>query len=374
MEDINIKKNLFIKQFNQSSAIAYNEQFLAFPADYNFRILDKAYEPLVSVYAKTKIAIENNTCLDPACIEEKKDLKILEEAPQKSLIFLENLMTQLDVTQESNYDVNNNYKFLVADSILKGKPGFSMSDGYIVDLQIRADGSQVLIFNGPMFIVSEGDFKMPDPFVISDTALAALEKTETDLVVATPDINAEMLELLTAVGLFSMEDIREDKTLSPTARIKEEFILKNPDGTYDYEIIDIGNGKGRNVLKFDMDKISRKADPFINAEVSGMLSVEQDAVAAWNVYISKGTSVEEDNQMVQNANAASESWSYENDLPLDQDKKVLFETKYKEYFMNNYIKQFITNQFPTVEKDAAVFDLAEAKKAKAQKFIDDNKL
>jgi hypothetical protein len=78
--------------------------------------------------------------------------------------------------------------------------------------------------------------------------------------------------------------------------------------------------------------------------------------------------------MVQNANAASESWSYENDLPLDQNKKVLFETKYKEYFMNNYIKQFITNQFPTVEKDAAVFDLAEAKKAKAQKFIDDNKL
>ena len=50
MEDINIKRNLFIKQFNQSSAIAYNEQFLAFPADYNFRILDKAYEPLAVSY------------------------------------------------------------------------------------------------------------------------------------------------------------------------------------------------------------------------------------------------------------------------------------------------------------------------------------
>jgi hypothetical protein len=42
--------------------------------------------------------------------------------------------------------------------------------------------------------------------------------------------------------------------------------------------------------------------------------------------------------------------------------------------MNNYLKQFITNQFPTVQADAAVFDLAEAKKAKAQKFIDDNNL
>ena len=78
--------------------------------------------------------------------------------------------------------------------------------------------------------------------------------------------------------------------------------------------------------------------------------------------------------MVQNANAASKSWSYEKELPLSQDKKVLFETKYKEYFMNNYLKQFITNQFPTVKEDAAVFDLAEAKKAQAQKFIADNNL
>ncbi len=42
--------------------------------------------------------------------------------------------------------------------------------------------------------------------------------------------------------------------------------------------------------------------------------------------------------------------------------------------MNNYLKQFVTNQFPTVTQDAAVFDLAEAKKAQAQKFIADNNL
>ena len=104
------------------------------------------------------------------------------------------------------------------------------------------------------------------------------------------------------------------------------------------------------------------------------MSSEQDAIAAWNVYISKGTSVEEDAQMAQDANAGSSSWSYEKDLPLQQDKKVLFETKYKEYFMNNYLKQFTTNQFPTVKEDAAVFDLEEAKKAQAQKFLKDNDL
>jgi hypothetical protein len=106
-----------------------------------------------------------------------------------------------------------------------------------------------------------------------------------------------------------------------------------------------------------MDKIERKVTPFINAEVAGLLSSEQEAVAAWNVYIGRGTSVEEDAQMVQNANAGSKSWSYEEDLPLSQDKKVLFESKYKDYFMNNYIKQFITNQLPTVTQDAAVFDI-----------------
>jgi len=365
MEDLNIKKNLFIKQFNQSSAIAYNEDYLAYPANYNFKILDNAYEPTVKLYAKLKMDIENNKCSLPNCSIEKQQLKVLEEAPQKSIAFLENILEQLSVTDDENYDVNNNYKYLAANSIMRGRPGFSISDGYIVDLSLNTDGNQVISFDGPIF---------ESPFVVTNSALIAMDQAGIDLVVQTPDINKEMLELLTSVGIFSLEDVREDKTLSPTARIKEEFILKNIDGSYDYEIIDIGNGKGRNVLKFDMDKIERKVEPFINAEVAGMLGVEQAAVAAWNVYIAKGTSVEEDDQMVQNANAASDSWSYEKDLPLSQDKKVLFESKYKEYFIENYLKQFTTNQFPTVTEDAAVFDLEEGRKAKAQKFIEDNNL
>jgi len=38
------------------------------------------------------------------------------------------------------------------------------------------------------------------------------------------------------------------------------------------------------------------------------------------------------------------------------------------------LKQFITDRLPTVEEDAAVFDLSEARSAKAQKFLQDNKL
>ena len=78
--------------------------------------------------------------------------------------------------------------------------------------------------------------------------------------------------------------------------------------------------------------------------------------------------------MAQNANAGSLAWDYKKVLPLSQKNKELFEKHYIKYFAKNYLKQFITNKLPSVEEDAAVFDLAEAKKAKAQKFIDDNKL
>ena len=116
-----------------------------------------------------------------------------------------------------------------------------------------------------------------------------------------------MLRLLTEIGVFAADAVDQEGGLKPGAKITEEFVMMNTDGSVDYEIIDLGNGKGRNVFKYDIDKIEKKVTPFINAEVAGLMSSEQDAVAAWNVYISKGTSVEENAQMVQDANAGSSS-------------------------------------------------------------------
>ncbi len=365
MEDKNITNNLIIKQFNESNAIAYNKDFISQSSDYEFKILDNAYQPTVKAYAELSMAIKNNDCMEPSCQYEKKALKNLEEAPAASIEFIENLIGELSVTDDSNFDVNNDYRYMVANSIMNAKPGFSKSDGYALDLYLNQDSSQTIVFQGPMLL---------QPLVINNTALSALLEADTSLVAATPDINKNMLALLTSINIFNAKDILEDGSLSPTARISEEFVMKNPDGSYDYEIVDIGNNQGRNMLKFDVDKIERKADPFINSEVAGLLSSEQEAVAAWNVYIAQGTSVNEDYQMVQDANAGSKSWSYSKDLPLSQDKKVLFEDKYKKYFMNNYLKPFITNQFPTVKEDAAVFDLAEARNAAVEKFEKDNNI
>ena len=361
----NLNKNLFLQQFNESNAIAYNENFVASFSDYNFQLLDNAYRNTGRIYAKLKLAVDSNNCQDETCAYELSEIKHLEQAPQLSLDFLSSLLAQLSVTDEPNFDPNNNYKYTAANSLLNGKPGFSKSDGYDVHLDILPGGGQQIVFTGPAF---------EEPLVINNTALGSLSKSNTSLVASTPDVDKNMLKLLTEIGIFPSDMVGENGQLTVGAKITEEYVIMNPDGTPDYEIIDIGNGKGRNILKYDLDKIEKKVTPFINAEVAGLMSSEQEAVAAWNVYISKGTSVEEDDQMAQNANAGSSSWSYTEDLPLMQDKKVLFEKKYKEYFMNNYLKQFTTNQFPTVQADAAVFDLAEAKRAKAQKFIDDNNL
>ena len=381
MDTINIQKNLFLKQFNESNAIAYNSKFVASSSDYNFRLLDNAYRFAGKHYAKIKIAIESNRCQSEHCVYELAQLKQLEEAPQKSTDFLSTLVAELNVTEEDTYDPNNDFRFAVANSIMMARPGFSKSDGYEVYLDLLEDGSQQIEFTGPAFVrmqpfpIGEDvvDIEVPYPLIINNVSLQSLINSDTSLIVSTPDINAEMEALLPETGLFVNEMIENNK-LKLNAKISEEFIMKNADGSFDYEIIDLGGGKGRNVLKFDIGKIEKKITPFINAEVAGLMSSEQDAVAAWNVYISKDTSVGEDDQMVQNANADNSSWSYELDLPLDQDKKEMFSYKYKVYFMNNYLKQFTKNQTPTVKEDAAVFDLSEKRLAQAEKFEKENNI
>jgi len=349
MEDKNIKINLFIKQLNKSNALGYNKQYVASHADYNFKILDNAYEGTGRVYAKLKTAIQNNTCVDPTCYTENQQLKYLMEAPQKSMDFITNVGSQLSITEDTYYDVNQDYKYAVAYAVLTGKPTFAKSDGYNISLYLNTDGSQSIVFEGPM---------LEQPFIINNDALDALLESGTDIVAETPDINKDMLRLLSEVGVMAGGSTNpETGELMPGAKIAEEFVMKNSDGSFDYEIIDI---------------IERKVTPFINAEVAGLLSSEQSVVAAWNVFIGAGTSVSEDDQMAQNANAGFVAWSYEKDLPLMQDKKELFMVKYKEYFMNNYLKQFTTNQIPTVQADAAVFDLEEGKRKQAQAFIKAN--
>jgi len=365
MENKNITYNLAIQQANKSNALAYNSNYVASNIDTTFGILDNAYKNTGKQYAKLKMAVESGKCIDEYCDYENKQLSRLENAPSVSIKFIEQVVDELSTTEDTYYDINNDYSFMVANCMMTNKPGFSKTEGYNIRLDLLEDDSQEIIFEGPL---------LEKPLIINSNTLNALLGSGNDLVTETPDINADMLKLLIDSGVLAEGSADENGQLLPGAAVADEFILKNSDGSYDYEIIDIGMGKGRNILKFDLDKIERKTKPFINAEVAGLLQQEQSVVAAWNVFIGRESSVEEDDQMAQNANAGSLAWDYKKVLPLSQKNKELFEKHYTKYFAKNYLKQFITNKLPIVEQDAAVFDLAEAKEAKAQKFIQDNKL
>ena len=361
----NIQKNLLIKQMNNSDAIAYNRDFLKESTDANFDVL-KAFDGTPKEYARLELAIKDGKCEEEGCQIEMEKLSYLKAAPTVFMEFIENIMGELAVTDEDSFDPNNNADYAIANSMIMDKPGFSKSDGYEIELRLLSDGSQQLTFTGPGF---------SEALIINSSTLKILLNSNTFLIASTPAIGKDMTRLLTEVGIFSAEMVnQETEELTSDARIGEEFILTNPDGSPMYSIIDIGNGKGRNVLRFDLDKIERKVAPFINAEVAGLLDREQEAVAAWNVYIAKGSTEEEDDQMTQNANAWGNSWAYETDLPLSQEHKIMFTDKYKQYFMENYLNQFLTNQLPTVPADAAVFDMAELKKKNAEDFINKNKL
>ncbi len=348
MSNKNVITNLTIKQMVESSAMGFNKEYIARSSDVNFDILGKAFRDTGKVYAKLKIAVETNNCLSDNCEYELNKIKQLEQAPQAALDFLAMILSNVEITEDANFDPNNNYEYTVVNCILQRRPGFSKTDGYDIALHLLEDGSQDIVFTGPAF---------EKPLVINSSALSSLNESDTTIVASTPELSKDMQKLLTEINVFPTSDIGENDQLKPNAKIKEEFVLKNADGSFDYEIIEIGNGKGRNVLKYDIDKIQRVSKPFIDAEIAAVMSSEEETIAAWNVYLSEG-----------------KYWSYTEDLPLDKNKQDEFSKKYKDYFMNNYLLQFTKNQLPIIPEDAQVFDLQEAKKAKAQAFIEANNL
>ena len=154
MENKNLSKNLYLRQFNESNAIAYSKTFVSSASDYNFQLLDNAYRNVGKMYAKLKIAIETNNCISEDCALELTGIKNLEESPQASLDFLSSLIAELSVTEESSFDPNNNYKYTAANSLMNGRPGFSKTDGYQAYLDLMPDGSQQMVFLGPALELS----------------------------------------------------------------------------------------------------------------------------------------------------------------------------------------------------------------------------
>ena len=70
MENKNLSKNLYLRQFNESNAIAYSKAFVSNASNYNFQLLDNAYRNAGKIYANLKIAVETNKCQSEHCSVE----------------------------------------------------------------------------------------------------------------------------------------------------------------------------------------------------------------------------------------------------------------------------------------------------------------
>ena len=52
------------------------------------------------------------------------------------MAFMENIMGELSVTDEDNFDPNNNADYTIANCMLNDRPGFTKTDGYDVELRL----------------------------------------------------------------------------------------------------------------------------------------------------------------------------------------------------------------------------------------------
>ena len=185
MENKNITTNLYLRQLNESNYLGYDSKFIASSFDTNFDILGKAFQGTGKIYAKLTMAIQNNTCSSENCKYERDQIKLLNNAPSAAVEFLGEVFSMLSVTEDPNFDPNNDFKYTVANSIITEKPGFSKDFGYDVILNILENNSMELIFTGPMF---------EEPLVINSSAISTLSEQGTSIVAETPDVNALMMK------------------------------------------------------------------------------------------------------------------------------------------------------------------------------------
>ena len=202
---------------------------------------------------------------------------------------------------------------------------------------MKEDGSQDLIAYGKPFDNGE--------FIVNSASLNDMLEAGIEPVSVTPDIPTDMQVVAASSGIFEDSMIEGDK-LKPSAMLDiDKYALRGSGGEFEFEEVQINDKQKRKFHKFDKDKILQKVDPFLRAEIAGIMENESSAVAAWNMFIGSKITGEDDAQREIDATAGDNSWSYDI-LPLDAKHKRDFYEGYKEYFFDNYLKAFTQNIIP----------------------------
>ena len=333
--------NKTIKEYSQSDAIGFKID--AFKESVNGGSLqdtpavDAMYQGTSQEYADLTQALKSGKISGAEGQIAQNRLRALDQAPGVTKNFLENLYSVFDGTEEKYYDPNNNYEWALLNKIFKGAPGFGENLGYSVEMKMKPDGSQDLIAYGKPFDGGE--------FIVNSSSLNDMLEAGIEPVSITPDIPTDMQAVAAGSGIFEDSMIDGEK-LKPNAILDiDKYALRGPGGEFEFEEVQINDKQKRKFHKFDKDKILQKVDPFLRAEIAGIMENESSAVAAWNMFIGSKITGEDDAQREIDATAGDNSWSYDI-LPLDAKHKRDFYEGYKEYFFDNYLKAFTENIIP----------------------------
>ena len=229
---------------------------------------------------------------------------MLQQAPGAATEFLEELTGELSVIDTENFDINNNAEYAILKAMIDGQAGFTAAQGFKLALDLNP---MVLRASGPGF--KNGGLE------IAADALKSIIKSGGAMLAETPKVQPEMVDITSK--LLEDQSMVQKENFSDDAKISEEFFVKE-DGKFKYEQIEVGEGKARNVLVPDMERIEAKAKPFLNASIAMMLEDEESAVALYNTMLKDDITEDEQLESDETKKAGNDSWVYKDVLPLSR--------------------------------------------------------
>ena len=273
----------------------------------NEGILDATYAGSNKEYANLKRITEDQPelCATPDCAAELDELRVLEQAPEKTIGMIGNFKGQLEVLDTENLDTSHPLynKMKAAQAIMGQLSGYGSDQGYGIKVnRLKGDndkfnGQQEIVLTAPCNKEVDGGcpFGESGEWKINSDQLDRLTNNDdVDFMPTTPNQKEQYNEISTKSGIFLDES--DGTKLSPNMFVYDKSKAPKADGTFDYEyeIVEevTTNDKGDvvaysyKVPKVNEDAIRKEAGAFASVEVDTMFDEAaggpDEAIAGWN--------------------------------------------------------------------------------------------
>jgi len=352
----NERKNQQILEFGRAENMAFNKRWWEknqYDNPNAESLAKKFFANSGKEYADLAMKIKAGNCEDSSCSNEISLLNTLDQKPKVFSTFIGDVDTELSKTAGNNYDKNQDSDYALAYKVFKGEPGFTVKDGYKLDMVQNSDGTMEMVFSGKKF--KDGKFQL------NNNTLGQTLNAGGVLVNETPKLSFYQNEVLQDAGIFAADDFDEKGELKPGVVLEaEDWQVKGIDGNPVYETVVSADGMyQQNAIKWDEDKLNNKIKPYVDTQLELFNKNPKDMIGLWNLRLGKGAkSYDEDLARAALGMPDAEAdvvkkawkdqgydaivkgaWSYD-DVPLSDKKKKLFAAHY-----TNKTKQDLKKRF-----------------------------